>query len=75
MKLILVVYALFGLAMIIDLVRTHLRYGTRAQRKVLEEKLHKDLAYLRSEPFTRAKSIAQNEDNQPNSSATPDPNQ
>jgi hypothetical protein len=67
MKLILVMYALLGLAMIVDLVRTHLRYGTRAQRKVLEDKLLKDLAYLRSEPFTRAKSIAQTTNTEQNS--------
>jgi hypothetical protein len=55
MKIILLVYALFGLVLIIHYLRFRNRYGTRAQRKALEDQLLKDLAYLRSDPFTRSK--------------------
>jgi hypothetical protein len=74
MKLILLAYALLGLAMIVDLVRRHFRYGTREERKVLEEKLHKDMEYLRSGPFTNVIPNTQNADAQQNNNTTPDLN-
>jgi len=66
MKIILSVYALFGLAMIVDLLRFHHRYGTRAQRKALEDQLLKDLLYLHSKPFTNAQKIDEQDESKQN---------
>jgi hypothetical protein len=63
MKLILLVSVLCALIIILSLWRFHHRYGTRAERKVLEDKLHKDLMYLHSDPFTSAKSVTQTTEN------------
>lgn len=53
MEYILLLYALIGFALLIEHLRFHRRYGTRAERKVLEEQLLKDIVYLHSKPFTR----------------------